>query len=105
MEDIHAEHVSEDELMAMLRFAKSELLFRYKKYNLESTRKNLLQAKVIWDLDKQESQYKEALTFATDHLEVLLKVLNEKEPHPDKIKKVSEEAGKFNKILKQFLKK
>lgn len=105
MEDIHAEHVSEDELMAMIRFAKAELLTRYKKYNLESTKKNLLQARSIWDLDRQEIQYKEALRFATEHLDVLLAVACEKNPHPDKIKKVKEEAEKFNNILKQFIKK
>lgn len=104
VEDIHAEHVSEDELMAMIRYAKAELLSRYKQHHLESTKKNLLQARAIWDLDKQEVQYKQVLRFSTEHLEVLIQVLKETNPHPDRIKKVTTEATKFCGILKQFLK-
>jgi len=48
VEDIYAEHITEDELVAMVKFIKQELLGRYKRYNLESTRKNILKIKAMW---------------------------------------------------------
>lgn len=105
VEDIRAEHVSEEELVELVKYAKSELLWRYKKYNQETTKKRLLEIRKYFDLDKQEEQYLKALGYALAHLEIVIQVFTESNPHPDKIKKVIEEAGNFHKHLKKFIQK
>ena len=102
VEDIHAEHVTEDELVEMVKYAKKELLFRLKKYNLMSTKNNLLAIRKFFDLEKQEEQYQRAIKYSCQHLELIIQIMNNPETHSEKKKFVLTEAENFLKLLKAF---
>lgn len=102
VQDIHAEHVTEDELVEMVKFAKMELLFRLKKYNLQSTKNNILAIRRFFDLERQEEQYQRAIKYSCEHLELIIKLMNDPKTHPEKKKFVLEEAERFLKLLKAF---
>lgn len=102
VEDIHAEHVSEDELVEMVKFAKKELLHRLKKYNLKSTKDNLLAIRKFFDLERQEEQYERAIQYSCEHLELLIKIMNDPNSRQEKKEAVLAEAAKFLKLLKAF---
>jgi hypothetical protein len=104
LEDIRAEHVTEDELVEIVKFAKSELLARLKKYNLESTKKNILKARSIFDLDKQEEQYRRALKIAIEQLEISIKVYRDSALNSEQKKAMIDSANTICKLLKEFLK-
>ncbi len=84
VEDIHAENVTEDELVEMVKFVKKELLQRYKKYNLPSTRYNLLKIREIFDLDREVEQLERATDILIQHLEVVVNAWEKTDLNPDK---------------------
>lgn len=102
VEDIKAEHVTEDELVEMVKYAKKELLYRLKKYNLKSTKDNILAIRKFFDLERQEEQYERAIKYSCEHLELIIKIMEDPNSRAEKKAAVLSEAAKFLRLLKAF---
>lgn len=102
VEDIHAEHVSEDELVEMVKYAKAELLKRYKKWGQKRTENNILAIRDFFDIGKEVSQWDNLADILIQHMEVMLEVLGNEFSHSDRRKKVKEEASLTICLAKKF---
>lgn len=105
VEDIYDEHVTEDELVEMVKYAKMTLLERYKKYNLESTKKNILKVQTIFDLNRMEEQYDNALRIAIEHLELVLQTARSSTISKERANFIYNEAMTACRLLKAFREK
>lgn len=86
----------------MVKYAKSELLKRYKKHGLKSTENNLLAIREFFDIGKEVSQWDNLADILIQHMEVMLEVLGNEFSHSDRRKKVKEEATLTICLAKKF---